>query len=142
MIKDIKNPIPQGKYVPATRSGQTIYTAGMTPRDDGKLVMEGRVLCSEPLQTYQPAVIVAARNVLAAAVNMLKPGEKIDQILLMSVYVNAEDGFEKHARIADFASEFLYQELGTCAIGSRVSVGIASLPSNAPVEIQLTVAVK
>lgn len=139
MIKESKNPIPQGKYVPATRSGQTIYTAGMTPREDGKLIMEGKVLCAEPLQTYQPAVIVAARNALIAAVNMLETGEQIEKVLLMTVYVNAEDGFEKHPRIADFASEFLYEELGENAIGSRVAIGVATLPSNAPVEIQLIV---
>lgn len=139
MIGKSKNPVPQGKYVPATRSGQTIYTAGMTPRDDGKLVMEGKVLCAEALQTYQEAVAIAARNALVAAMNMLETGEKINQVLLMTVYVNAEAGFEKHARIADFASEFLYNEIGECAIGSRVAIGVASLPSNAPVEIQLIV---
>lgn len=142
MIKNGKNPVPQGKYVPATRNGQIIYTAGMTPRDEGKLTMEGKVMCAEPLQTYQPAVIIAARNALVAAMNMLKPEEKINQVLLMTVYINAESGFEKHARIADFASEFLFSEIGACAIGSRVAVGVASLPSNAPVEIQLIVDVK
>lgn len=141
MISNPKNPIPQGKYVPATRSGQTIYTAGMTPREDGKLIMEGKVLCAQALETYKAAVIVAARNALISATNMLGPEEKIDKVLLMTVYVNAEDGFEKHPRIADFASEFLYQELGENAIGSRVAIGVATLPSNAPVEIQLIVSV-
>lgn len=139
MMNNIKNPVPQGKYMPATRSGKMIFTAGMTPRDDGKLMMEGKVLCDEPLQTYQSAVIIAARNALTAALNMLEIGEKINQVLLMTVYVNAEASFEKHARIADFASEFLYSEIGEGAIGSRVAIGVASLPSNAPVEIQLIV---
>ena len=139
MIKDNQNPIPQGKYVPATRSGQIIYTAGMTPRDNGLLVMQGKILCNTPIQNYQPAVIIAARNALIAAANMLLPEEEISKILSMTVYVNAEEGFEKHARIADFASEFLYEEIGEGAIGSRVAIGVASLPSNAPVEIQLVV---
>lgn len=141
MMEKAKNPIPQGRYVPATRSGQTIYTAGMTPREDGELIMEGKVLCSQPLETYQTAAIVATRNALISASNMLELGEKIDKVLLMTVYVNAEQGFEKHPKIADFASEFLYQELGENAIGSRVAIGVATLPSNAPVEIQLIVSV-
>lgn len=141
MIKGIENPIPQGKYVPATRSGETIYTAGMTPREAGILIMEGKVLCAKPLNIYQSAVRIAAQNALVAAVNMLMPGERIDKILLMTVYVNAEEGFEKHPRIADFASEYLYEQLGESAIGSRVAIGVATLPSNAPVEIQLTVSV-
>ncbi|NCB41117.1 MAG: RidA family protein [Clostridia bacterium] len=142
MSKGFKSPIPQGNYVPATRYGQTIYTAGMTPRENGELIMVGKVLREEELQKYQPAVTMAAKNALIAAMNLLEPCEEIDKVLLMTVYICAEDGFEKHAKIADFASDFLYQEIGDCAIGSRVAIGVASLPGNAPLEIQLTVSAK
>ena len=42
-----KNPIPQGKYVPATRGGQMIFTAGMTPRNNGVLIFSGKVKAAE-----------------------------------------------------------------------------------------------
>ena len=55
----------------------------------------------------------------------------------MTVYVNAEDGFTAHAKVADFASDFLNEELGDASPMARTSIGIASLPGNAPVEISL-----
>lgn len=46
-------------------------------------------------------------------------------------------GFSSHAKLADFASEYLVEELGDAGIGARAAIGIASLPGDAPVEIQL-----
>lgn len=134
-----KNPIPQGKYVPATRGGQIIFTAGMTPRNNGVLIFSGKVKADEPLETYRDAVRQAAANCLTAARNKLNEGEQIRQVLSMTVYINAEPGFRSHAKLADFASEYLVEELGDAGIGSRAAIGIASLPGDAPVEIQLVV---
>jgi enamine deaminase RidA (YjgF/YER057c/UK114 family) len=136
------NPIPQGKYVPATRFGSLIYTAGMTPRKNGVMIFSGRVTKDEPLDTYKDAVRQAADNALTAARNKLEKGERIARILSMTVYVNAEDGFTAHAKIADFASDFLSEELGDASPMARVSVGVATLPGNAPVEIQLVCGVE
>ena len=131
------NPIPQGNYAPATRGGDLIFTAGMTPRKNGELILSGKVKISEPAEGYREAVKQAAANALTAAVNTLNEKECIGQILSLTVYVNAEEGYTTHARLADLASEYLYEELGEAGIGSRVAVGVASLPGNAPVEIQL-----
>lgn len=141
MTTDQTNPIPQGKYVPATRVGAFIYTAGMTPRDNGVLIQQGKVLTNEPHVTYKKAVEQAMANALKAATSMLTEGEEFGQIALMTVYVNAEETFGAHARIADFASEYAYEQLGDVGIGSRAAIGVASLPGQAPVEIQLVVAV-
>lgn len=134
-----KNPIPQGKYVPATRGGQMIFTAGMTPRNNGVLIFTGKVKGEEPLETYRDAVRQAAANCLTAARNKLAEGERIRQVLSMTVYINAAPGFSTHAKLADFASEYLVEELGEAGVGARAAVGLASLPGDAPVEIQLTV---
>ena len=140
MTKNIEmhHPVPQGKYVPSTRFGQMIYTAGMTPRRDGILIQSGKVTADKPVHVFKEAVEQAARNALTAASNTLTEGESIAQILTLNVYINAEEGFESHSRIADFASEYLYEQLGEAAIGSRAAIGVASLPGDAPVEIQLT----
>lgn len=135
--KENLNPIPQGKYFPATRFGQLIYTAGMTPRSNGVLIQSGKVLSGHPVRAYQAAVEQAAANALIAAANTLTENEKIGQILTLNVYVNAEENYETHSSLADFASEYLYKQLGEHAIGSRSAIGVASLPGNAPVEIQL-----
>ena len=134
------NPIPQGKYVPATRWGNMIYTAGMTNRKNGVLTMAGRVKKDEPLETYKDAVRQAADNALTAARNKLNEGEKIAQVLTLTVYINAEDDFTAHAKLADFATDYLCEELGTAGVAARASIGMGSLPGTAPVEIQIVCA--
>lgn len=135
------NPIPQGKYAPASRFGNLIYTAGMTPRKNGKLIQSGKVSATEPDSTYKEAVRQAVANALTAAQNKLSEQEKLEQILSLTVYVNAEEGYTAHSKLADFASEYLYENLGNTGIGSRAAIGVASLPGDAPVEIQLIAAV-
>ena len=71
MIEKKANPIPQGKYVPATRFGDLIVTAGMTPRKNGQLIQTGRVLKDAPLEDYKDAVRQSAENALTAARNQL-----------------------------------------------------------------------
>jgi len=137
MIEKKANPIPQGKYVPATRFGDLIVTAGMTPRKNGQLIQTGRVLKDALLEDYKDAVRQAAENALTAARNQLAEDERIVRVLSMTVYVNAEDGFTSHAKIADFASDYLNEKLGAASPMARVSIGVATLPGNAPVEIQL-----
>lgn len=131
------NPVPQGKYVSATRYGNLVFTAGMTPRSEGVLIFSGKVKTSEAVECYKEAVIIAVGNALTAVRNMLTGQEKIAGILALTVYVNAEETFEQHSKLADFASEYLFQQIGPAGIGSRAAVGVASLPGNAPVEIQL-----
>ena len=88
-------PIPQGQYTPATRCSNLIFTAGMTPRRSGVLILSGKVEASQPLETYKDAVCLATGNALIAARSMLTEGEAIRQVLLLTVYVNAEDGFRQ-----------------------------------------------
>lgn len=132
-----KNPIPQGKYVPATRHGDLIFTAGMTPRKDGVLQFTGKVKAEEPLESYKEAVRIAACNALTAARNTLAEGEKIVRVLSFWVYINAEEGFVSHAKLADFGSDYLTEELGEAGSAARAAIGLGTLPGNAPVEIQL-----
>lgn len=135
-------PVPQGDYVPARRSGKLIVTAGMTPRRDGQLMFLGPVRSDAAVEDHHEAVVLACSNALAAARNMLAPGEELDAILSMTVYVAAEPGFAAHSRLADAASAFLRQELGEAGVSSRAAVGVATLPGGAPVEIQLMAAVR
>lgn len=137
-----KNPIPQGKYKPAVRYGNLVYTAGMTPRKDGVLLLSGKIRADEPLETYAPAIVQAADNALTAARNCLGEGEKIAQVLSLTVYVNAESDYTTHAKVGDVASAYLYEQLGDAGIGPRAAIGIATLPGNAPVEVQIVAAVE
>ena len=135
------NPIPQGKYVPANRFENLIFTAGRPPRLNGVLIKTGKIAINDPIEDYREAVRQAAKNALTAARNKLEEGEHIARILLITVYVNAEEGYTTQAKIADHASEYFCEELGEAGIGSRAAVGVASLPGNAPVEISIICAV-
>lgn len=131
------NPVPQGKYVPANRFGDMIFTAGMTPRVKGKLLMSEKVVASEPIEKYKEAVRQATDNALTAAVNALDEREEIGKIIMLTVYVNAEEGYTKHARIGDMATDYLCEILGDKGVASRAAIGVHTLPGNSPVEIQI-----
>lgn len=134
-------PVPQGLYAPAARHGSLVFTAGMTPRKNGVLQFTGPVEVDADPGQYREAIELACQNALAAAELQLAPGERIAAIVSMTVYLQAAPGFTRHAKFADIASGWLRERLGEPGIGSRAAIGVASLPGNAPVEIQMVVAV-
>lgn len=137
-----KNPIPQGRYLPAKKSKDFIYSAGMTPRLDGKLILEGKVTNDKEISFYKEAVVQATKNALTAINNTLEDGEVLEEIISMTVYVNAEEDFTTHSKIADLGSDYLFEVLGEKGISPRAAIGVMTLPGNAPVEIQLVASYK
>ena len=136
-----QTPIPQGNYLPASRYSNLVYTSGMTPRENGRLLFSGKIKLSEPIETYKEAVRLATSNALTAARGLASGQECIEKIITLTVFIAAEDGFTAHAKLADFAAEYLHEELGEYGIGSRAAIGVATLPGDAPVEIQLVAAI-
>jgi enamine deaminase RidA (YjgF/YER057c/UK114 family) len=137
MSNSKEQPIPQGKYVPALRHADLFYVSGMTPRKKGQLIYAGKIRIKDPLEFNKEAVRLATLNALTAAQSCLGDGERISTILQLNVFLNAEDDFTAHAKVADYASELFIEFLGANCIGSRAAIGVASLPSNAPVEITI-----
>ena len=137
---NIKNeiPVPQGKYIPAVRHADVIYTSGMTPRKKGKLIYAGKIKAEIPAQQYKDAIELATVNALNAALSCLEKNEKISQMLQLNVFLNTEENCTSHPQLADFASDVIIKQLGANSIGARAAIGVASLPSNATVEITLT----
>jgi enamine deaminase RidA (YjgF/YER057c/UK114 family) len=130
-MTEVTQPIPQGHYIAAKRHHDLVFTAGMTPRQDGVLTVPGQVQVDEPPETYRAPVELALRNALNAVRGCLEPDEGIGAILHMQVFVNAPPGCTAQSKIADIASDLLYRELGTAGIGSRAALGVASLPGEA-----------
>ena len=140
-MKQVANPVPQGNYVPANRFENLIFTAGMTPRINGVLMQTGAVRADVSLEDYRAAVQQAAKNALTAARNQLREREYLGRILSITVYVNTGSGaFTAHSKLADMASDYFCKELGEGGVGCRTSVGVASLPGDAPVEISIIAA--
>ena len=137
MSQLVEQPIPQGKYRPAVRNADLIFTSGMTPRRGGVLVHSGRIRAADALDVHRDAVRLATLNALTAAQSCVRDGERIVIILQLTVFLNAEQDFVAHSKLADVASETLMEHLGAECIGSRTAIGVATLPANAPVEITL-----
>ena len=128
--------------MPAKKSKGFIYSAGMTPRLDGKLILEGKVTSDKEISFYKEAVVQATKNALTAINNTLEDGEVLEEIISMTVYVNAEEDFTTHSKIADLGSNYLFEILGEKGISPRVAIGVMTLHGNAPIEIQLVASYK
>lgn len=135
-------PLAMGRYVPAVAHGGVVRTAGMTPRRDGKLLVRGRVGQDLDVDTARRAAGVAAANALAAASDAVGGLERITRLLTVTVYIAASRRFSRLSAVADGASEELSVLLGDDerAIAARAAIGVAVLPDDAPVEVQLVAA--
>lgn len=136
-FKNKENPIPNGNYITASRFGNIVYSAGMTPKNNGFLMQSEKISINQPISFYKTAMRQAVENALTAVENTLTDEERLEKILTVTVYINAEEEFQAHSRLADFASDHLYEKMGKKGIGSRAAVGVSSLPGGAPFEIQL-----
>lgn len=134
-------PVPQGHYVPVVLHAGIAYVAGMTPRVNGELVNRGSVGRDLSVSDARDAAAVAASNAIAAVADAIGGLDRVQRCLRMTVYVSCGADFIEHSKVADGASEVLRDWLGERGAVARSAVGVASLPSGAPVEIELTVAV-
>lgn len=135
-------PRPQGHYVPTSRAGDLVATAGMTPRVDGVLAITGRVGDAVDVDEARRGAAIAAANALSAVAERAGGLERIVGLVRMTVYVHAASGFTQHTAVADAATDALVVHLGELGRCARSAVGVASLPGDAPVEIELTAQVQ
>ncbi|MEU3271144.1 RidA family protein [Saccharomonospora sp. NPDC006951] len=132
-------PQPQGHYQPVRRCGGILATAGMTPRLRGEMCHPGRVGADVTADDAREAARVSVRNALMALTIEDEALERV-RVLRMTVYVAAAEGFAEHSFVADAASDVLVQVLGERGKCARSAVGVATLPSRACIEIELTAA--
>lgn len=135
-------PRPQGAYVLVVAEGATAYVAGITPRVDGELFAVGQVGSAVSMETAGRCAEIAVRNALKALAVEFGGLDSIERCLRLSVFVACSADFVSHSRVADHASEVLLSEFGSRGRTVRTAVGVPSLPGGAPVEVELTVALK
>jgi enamine deaminase RidA (YjgF/YER057c/UK114 family) len=117
-----------------------VYTAGMTPRRDGELVLRGVVGATVSAREAYAAAGIAAENALAA-VRSVAPGATVIRGLRMTVYIACVASFHELSAVADGASAVLRAALGDSGLPVRAAIGVQSLPSGAPVEVDLVAAI-
>jgi len=129
---------PVAAYVPAIRSGQLVFTSGQLPFVDGGLRRTGKVGGTVDIEDAAADAKVCALNALAA-VDDLVGLDSIARVIRVVGYVASAEGFSAQPRVVNGASEFLGRVFGEAGTHARSAIGVAELPMNAPVEVELTV---
>jgi enamine deaminase RidA (YjgF/YER057c/UK114 family) len=129
---------PVAAYVPAIRSGQLVFTSGQLPFVDGGLRRTGKVGGTVDIEDAAADAKVCALNALAA-VDDLVGLDSIARVVRVVGYVASAEGFSGQPRVVNGASEFLGRVFGEAGKHARSAVGVAELPMNSPVEVELTV---
>lgn len=133
---------PLADYIPATKIGNLVFTAGQLPMVGGKLIAEGKLGADVSDQVGTKAAELCALNCLSVIKSEIGDLDKIEQIVKLTVFVNSANGFTAQPQIANGASEFLVKVFGDAGKHVRSAVGVNELPLNVPVEIEMIVKVK
>ncbi len=134
-------PQPAGSYVPAVRTGSLIFTAGQLPFEEGSLPYTGKVGDSVNLEDAQDAAKLCTLNALAAVVDVTGELDEISRIVKVTGYVASAKGFTRQPEVLNGASSFLGEVFGDAGKHARSAVGVAELPLNSPVEVEIVIAV-
>jgi enamine deaminase RidA (YjgF/YER057c/UK114 family) len=130
---------PAGAYVPAVRSGSLVCTSGQLPLVDGKLAGTGKLGDSVTVEEGAAHARIAALNALAAAASVAGGIDAITRVVKMTCFVASVPGFTDHPEVANGASGLLIEVLGEAGRHARSAVGVAALPRDTPVEVELIV---
>ena len=130
---------PLAAYVPTMRDGDNIYTSGQLPLVDGKLAATGKVGETVTVEDAQSYARICILNGLAAVKAEIGDLDKITQITKVVGFVSSASDFEEQHLVINGASEFLGEIFGDKGAHARSAVGVAMLPMNAPVEVEMIV---
>lgn len=133
---------PGARYAAVVVHDKLAWVSGQLPREGDTVVVAGKLGRDVDLVAAQHGARIALLRSLAALRDELGDLDRVAQILRMTVYVNSTDDFTQHSAVADGASALVYDVFGeTRGRHARTSVGVAQLPRNGCVEIDLVAAV-
>jgi enamine deaminase RidA (YjgF/YER057c/UK114 family) len=135
-------PKPVAAYVPAKQSGKLVFTAGQLPMVNGELISKGLLGQDVEVEEASRAARVCTLNALAAIKGVIGDLDRIKQIVRVVGYVASVPTFTQQPAVVNGASELLLEIFGESGKHARSAVGMAVLPLNASVEIELTVEVE
>jgi enamine deaminase RidA (YjgF/YER057c/UK114 family) len=132
---------PLAAYVPAVRFGDLVFTSGQLPTVEGQLHAVGKVGTEVSVEVAVECARIAALNGLAAAAAEAGDVDAIVRIVKVVIFVAGAPDFTGQAQVGNGASQLLGDIFGNAGKHARSAVGLASLPLDAPVEVELVVAV-
>jgi enamine deaminase RidA (YjgF/YER057c/UK114 family) len=135
-------PRPVASYVPAVAAGSLLFVSGQLPFRDGALLHVGRVPDQVPLEAAQQAARQCLINALAVIREQVNTFNRVVRVVRLSGFVACSPDFHQHPAVINGASDLLEAAFGDAGKHSRIAVGVASLPLNAPVELDLIVQIR
>ena len=134
--------LPVAAYVPAVRTGNLVFTAGQLPLVDGKIPFVGKVGSDVTPEQAKDMAQVCALNALAA-ISLVADIDQIERVVRVGGFVNGIPGFVAIPAVINGASELLIKLFGEVnGKHARTAIGVAELPLNAPVEVEMVVQLK
>jgi enamine deaminase RidA (YjgF/YER057c/UK114 family) len=137
-----ETPKPVAAYIPAKQSGNLVFTAGQLPMVKGELISKGLLGQDLVVDEANKAARICTLNALAAIKGVIGDLDRIKQIVRVVGYVASVPTFTQQPAVVNGASELLLEIFGENGKHARSAVGMAVLPLNASVEIELTVEVE
>ena len=131
--------VPVGTFVPALCSGSYVLTSGQLPVRNGAVVYTGKVPHDVSAEDAADGAAIAALNGLAAVAAVAGGVDAVRRIVQVRVFVNSSPGFAEQPKVANGASDILVKIFGDAGRHVRSAVGVAELPLNAAVELELVV---
>ena len=132
-------PNPAGSYIPVVTTGNLAFVSGQIPMKEGKVVFEGKVPENQSVDSARDAAKICIINGLAQLKANLGSLDKITKFVRISGFVNSNPNFAEQPKVINAASDLLVEIFGDMAKHSRIAVGVANLPLNSTVEIDMIV---
>jgi len=133
---------PAFQYVPVSVHAGVAYVSGQLPKIDGEVRTFGKVGAEVSLEEAEEAARVCTLQGLACLIEAVGGSANIERILKVTGFVASAPGFNQQPKVLDAASYLLVEALGDAGRHARAAVGVAELPRNAPVEIEMIAAVR
>lgn len=131
---------PSFNYLPVTLHNGVAYVSGQMPKVDGEVRVFGKVGGEVDLETARGEARICILQGLACLEAALGSLDRVTRILKVNGYVASARDFNAQPKVLDAASDLLVEIFGETGRHARSAVGVAELPRNAAVEIEMTVA--
>ncbi|MCR8674780.1 RidA family protein [Micrococcus sp. HG099] len=133
---------PVGSYVPAIRDGDLVLTSGQLPFVAGSLPATGKVGAEVSAERARELARVCAVNAVAAVHELIGELDRVAQVVKVVGFVASDPSFTGQPGVLNGASDVLAEIFGEAGRHARSAVGVAVLPLDAPVEVEITVRVR
>lgn len=131
---------PSFNYVPVVLHGDVAYVSGQLPKQNGEVRIKGKVGDTISIEQAQEAARVCAIQAVACLSEVLGSIDRITKIIRLSGFVASAPDFHQQPAVIDAASELMVEVFGDAGRHARSAIGVAVLPRNAAVELEVIAA--